>query len=90
LKIIKADAGEAFLWCQNLKNGDFRMDKDLAISISSIKIKQSGATLDADIKLTDKLKAIELLIKLQNGENFTEGGDLSIFYDYQSAKNTDE
>ena len=66
------------------------MDKDLAISISSIKIKQSGATLDADIKLTDKLKAIELLLKMQNGENSTEGGDLSIFYDYQSAKNTDE
>ena len=93
LKIIKADANEVLMWSKGaMLSEDNRMGKDIALSVSSIKIKQSGGTLDLDIKLIDKLKAIELLLKLYGDDAYSGegGGDICISYDYRSAKNTDE
>lgn len=68
-----------------------KMSKDLSRAISSVKIKSSSDSLEAELKLHDKLKAIELYFKLEQSEG-TEASDgtLYIDYDYKSAKNSDE
>ena len=94
LSIARADAREALSWAQSkeCQNGELPlMSDDLSRAISSIKIKSASGTLDAELKLYDKLKAIELYFKLEEAEA-TEASDgtLYINYDYKSAKGSDE
>ncbi|MBQ8163582.1 MAG: hypothetical protein IJZ93_04365 [Clostridia bacterium] len=87
LKIASADAGELLEWCKRAsgENGEsVKMSSELALCVSSIKMKSSNGNTEYEIKLVDKLKAIELLSKLLGyPAQSEEGGALTINYDYR-------
>lgn len=92
LSIACAEANEALRWARD-RDGDVlpEMSEELSRAVSSIKIKSNADSLEAELKLYDKLKAIELYFKLSEEESKeASDGALYIDYDYKSAKSEDE
>ncbi|MBO5212525.1 MAG: hypothetical protein J6B60_03195 [Clostridia bacterium] len=86
LKIASSNANDLLEWCKSASQGEQNataMSDELALSVSSIKMKSSNGNLEYEIKLVDKLKAIELLSKLLGISEESEGGELTINYDYR-------
>lgn len=68
-----------------------KLSKSLSRAVSSIKMKATRDGIDLDLKLLDKLKAIELYFKLCE-DSGTGGGDgaLNISYSYTSPEGHDD
>ncbi len=92
VSIAVADASEAIEIARGGANGEIRMSKDLSRAISSMRVKSDKGSVDIDIKLLDKLKAIELYFKLceDTGEGGTSDSCLLVEYDYTSPKDRNE
>ena len=93
IQIASAEASEVLKWGKDTlsKGTRVKMSKEMSRAVSSIKLKASGDTLDLDIKLLDKLKAIELYFKLC--EDSTQGQSeegIQISYDYISSEVSDD
>ena len=86
LSIARADANEILRWSEKREQGAHRkLSKDLSVALSSMKLKSTDTALEVDIKLHDKLKAIELYFKLLESEGAdASDGALYIDYDYLS------
>lgn len=63
-------------------DGDIRLSRELALAVSSMKLRADKNMLEVDIKLCDKLKAIELYFKLMGMSCDASDGALYIDYDY--------
>ncbi len=64
-----------------------KLSRDLSRAVASIKMKATRDSLDLDLKLLDKLKAIELYFKLcDEGEGGSGELPLSISYSYVSPE----
>ncbi len=62
------------------------MSKELSLAVSSLKMKATDSSLDCEVKLVDKLKAIELYMRLCGLDTGTTDGTLYIDYDYTSPE----
>ena len=83
ISIAVADASEAIAIAQSGANGNgIKMSKNLSRAISSMRVKSDKGSVDIDLKLLDKLKAIELYFKLCDETGGSEGGDNSLFVEY--------
>ena len=92
LSIARADASEALLWSAKQARGesDAVLSAELSRSVSSLKVKQVKDGLECELKLYDKLKAIELYFKLCGiGDTATDGA-LYIDYDYTSPDENED
>ena len=92
LSIARADASEALLWSAKQARGesDAELSAELSRSVSSLKVKQVKDGLECELKLYDKLKAIELYFKLCGiGDTATDGA-LYIDYDYTSPDENED
>lgn len=90
LDIASADANEVLRWGKEQVQGgksEIKMSTPLSRAVSSIKMKASSDGIDCEVKLLDKLKAIELYFKLcsDNGGGASDG-TLYIDYDYRSSE----
>ena len=74
----------------SLDKGKPKMSDDLSRAVASIKVKASGDSIDCEVKLLDKLKAIELYFKLCGVDTATTDGTLYIDYDYISPTDRNE
>ena len=92
LSIARADANEILKWSEKREQGAHRkLSKDLSVALSSMKLKSTDTALEVDIKLHDKLKAIELYFKLLESEGAdASDGALYIDYDYLSPGESHE
>lgn len=83
--IACADANEVIRWGKEQiisGKGEIRLSKRLSRAVSSIKMKASDSGIDVDLKLLDRLKAIELYFKLC-GVGESEGAEgIYVSYDY--------
>ncbi len=86
LSIASANANEVIRWGREHlgdTDGEIKLKGDLAVAVSSMKLKAERDLLEVDIKLHDKLKAIELYFKLAGVDNHSASdGALYIDYDY--------
>ena len=88
LSIASANANEIIEWGKNHKGETqtVRLSPTLAVAVSSMKLKAERDSLEVDIKLHDKLKAIELYFKLMGMTGDASDGALYIDYDYVGTK----
>ncbi len=93
MSIASADANEVVGWGRDavLSQGDkIRLSKNMARAVSSIKMKATRDGIDLELKLLDKLKAIELYFKLCGEDVSGDAQDtLNICYSYVSASSKD-
>ena len=84
LSIASANANEVIRWGKEHMSGDgdIRLSRELALAVSSMKLRADKNMLEVDIKLCDKLKAIELYFKLMGMSCDASDGALYIDYDY--------
>lgn len=91
--IACAEGNEVLKWGreQVIKGkSKIKMSADMSKAVSSIKMKAGADGIDVDVKLLDKLKAIELYFKIC-GISTSEGADeLHISYDYISPAKEDK
>ena len=94
LSIACADANEPLGWGRDavMEQGDrIRLSKNLSRAVSSIKMKATRDGIELDLKLLDKLKAIELYFKLCQSEGVSEGdSSISICYAYTEPPQGDD
>ena len=94
VSIAVADASEAIEIARvgASGTGEIKMSKDLSRAISSMRVKSDKGSVDIDIKLLDKLKAIELYFKLceDTGEGGASDSCLLVEYGYTSPKDRNE
>ena len=88
LSIASANANEIIEWGKEHKGEtqNVRLSPTLAVAVSQLKLKAERDTLEVDIKLHDKLKAIELYFKLMSMTGDASDGALYIDYDYVGTK----
>ena len=87
LSIASANANEVIRWGkEHFTEQDIRLSPNLAVAVSSMKLKAERDSLEVDIKLCDKLKAIELYFKLMGMSGDASDGALYIDYDYVGTK----
>ena len=87
LSMASANANEVIRWGkEHFTEQDIRLSPNLAVAVSSMKLKAERDSLEVDIKLCDKLKAIELYFKLMGMSGDASDGALYIDYDYVGTK----
>ena len=91
LSIARAKGSEAIEWSAKTARGErAEISAELSCAISSLKAKPGKDGCEYELKLLDKLKAIELLVKLCGVGNDTTDGALYIDYDYTSIEENED
>lgn len=91
LSIARAKGSEAIEWGKSQAKGQkCDISEDLSYAISSLKSKDTKDGCEYELKLYDRLKAIELYCKLCGiGDTATDGA-LYIDYDYTSVESDED
>ncbi|MBO5374630.1 MAG: hypothetical protein J6A54_04195 [Clostridia bacterium] len=91
MSIASAEASDVIKWARaSVGKRMPKMSDDLSRAVASIKVKANGESVDCEVKLLDKLKAIELYFKLCGVDTDTTDGTLYIDYDYISPTERNE